>query len=445
MKKIIFTLLALVGTMSMNAQVLKVMKGDQVVATFSAEEADNFVFEEAPIGQGEATAEGIGNVKWVQLWENGPKFAVYNVGATSATEYGGYYAWGGTYNNNPALEGFTWTNDHNTGTVDLSGETDTATKLWGNNWRMPTSEELKALLDNCDVEWIDGSEKKYNNTNITGLLCTGKDAYSSNSVFLPAAGNYDYSEIDVLGQGRYTYYWSSTAYLSDYAYYLYFDSGVQSVSYGDRRRGLPVRAVLKETPATTGTAEVNESAGITGNKVNWVQLWEGGPKFAEYNVGVTDGKAESFGGYYCWGSSIDKDSKGASKSGTDALTGTDDTATNLWGNNWRMPTKEELDNLLAKCDVKWIDGSTEKYNNTTVTGLLCTGKDAYSSNSVFLPAAGYCYKGGDACQVNYGFYWSSTPKDSSLAYYLYFYSGNQSVDQNIRNRGFSVRAVLKEE
>ncbi|MDO4824074.1 MAG: FISUMP domain-containing protein [Bacteroidales bacterium] len=439
MKKIIFTLLALVGTMSMNAQVLKVMKGDQVVATFSAEEADNFVFEEAPIGQGEATAEGIGNVKWVQLWENGPKFAVYNVGATSATEYGGYYAWGGTYNNNPALEGFTWTNDHNTGTVDLSGETDTATKLWGNNWRMPTSEELKALLDNCDVEWIDGSEKIYNNTNITGLLCTGKGDYSSNSVFLPAAGNYDYSENGVLGQGRYTYYWSSTAYLSDYAYYLYFDSGVQSVSYGTRRRGLPVRAVLKETPATTGTAEVNGSAGITGNKVNWVQLWEGGPKFAEFNVGATS--ATEYGGYYAWGGNQNKVDD--HKSGTEALTGTDDTATKLWGENWRMPTKEEFSNLLAKCDVKWIDGSTEKYNNTTVTGLLCTGKGAYSSNSVFLPAAGYYRGGGVDFQGYDGVYWSSTPQESDRAYDLYFDSGQKCAGNSYRTDGFSVRAVLK--
>ncbi len=31
------------------------------------------------------------DVNWVQLWKNGPKFAEYNVGATSVTDYGGYY------------------------------------------------------------------------------------------------------------------------------------------------------------------------------------------------------------------------------------------------------------------------------------------------------------------------------------------------------------------
>ena len=52
------------------------------------------------------TDAGRSSCGWVQLWENGPKFAEFNVGATitdytSATDYttaniGGYYGWGGT-------------------------------------------------------------------------------------------------------------------------------------------------------------------------------------------------------------------------------------------------------------------------------------------------------------------------------------------------------------
>ena len=186
--------------------------------------------------------------------------------------------------------------------------------------------------------------------------------------------------------------------------------------------------------ATTGTAK------RTGNiKVNWVQLWTDGPKFAEYNVGVTDGKAESYGGYYCWGSSIDKDSNAAYKSGNDALIGTDDTATNLWGSEWRMPTKAELDGLLANCDVAW----------TTVNGVngrKFTGKGDYASNSVFLPAAGDCYSGDGRVydQGCGGYYWSSTPGGSGSAYILYFTSGYQYVRSLSRDGGFSVRAVLAE-
>ena len=179
-------------------------------------------------------------VNWVRLWENGPKFAEYNVGATSATDYGGYYAWGGSQDK---------VDDHNTGTVDLSPTsnpiTDTATKLWGSNWRMPNKTELIDLLSSCDVEWIDGSNKKYNNTNVSGLLCTGKGAYASNSVFLPAAGHC-YCGI-VYGQGDYGAYWSSTPYGRDYSFRLRFDSGGQYVDYFDHLGGCySVRAVLAE-------------------------------------------------------------------------------------------------------------------------------------------------------------------------------------------------------
>ncbi|MCQ2052235.1 MAG: hypothetical protein MJY74_08555 [Bacteroidaceae bacterium] len=166
-------------------------------------------------------------------------------------------------------------------------------------------------------------------------------------------------------------------------------------------------------------------------KVKWVQLWANGPKFAEYNIGANS--ATGYGGYYTWG-------------GTDAFAGIDDTATKLWGSNWRMPTKEEFDSLLAKCDVKWIDGIIEIYNIPTVTGLLCTGKDVYSSNSVFLPAAGYyLYASGFCDQGDQGYYWSSTPDGSIFKYYLYFdWFGNQRVSSDSRLFGYSVRAVLAE-
>ena len=109
-----------------------------------------------------------------------------------------------------------------------------------------------------------------------------------------------------------------------------------------------------------------------------------------------------------------------------------------------MPTQAELQALLSSCDVEWMDGSTKKYNNTTVTGLLCTGKGAYASNSVFLPAAGVCYDGSAVSQDYYGSYWSSTPGDSDFAYDLFFGSSGHLVNGDSRSDGYSVRAVLAE-
>ena len=214
--------------------------------------ANNFAF---PFGQGEAAATGIGNVKWIQLWENGPKFAEYNIGATSATEYGGYYTWGGTYKNGKDIE---WTADQNTGTSKLSGDTDTATKLWGSNWRMPTNDELGikdedaidesftgGILYECTCTWV----TNYNGTGVKGLLCTGKGDYSSNSIFLPGAGFLEYSVGVITGYGvtEQCVYWTSMPD-DDNAYSMtFYDDNYAYVSGdGCRYQGYSVRAVLAE-------------------------------------------------------------------------------------------------------------------------------------------------------------------------------------------------------
>ena len=234
MKKIIFTLLALVGTMSMNAQVIEVYKGDVLVAKYKASEADNVVFKETPT-TGTEKRKGDIDVNWVQLWAGGPKFAEYNVGAANnkAEDYGEYYAWGGSQDK---------VDDHNTGTDALSGDSDTATKLWGSNWRMPTSAELEELIANCDVEWTDS----YKGSGKQGRIFTGKGAYSSNSVFLPAAGYCNGG--NVYSQGGNGRFWSSTPSGSNNAYVLYVGSGSQSVTDYMRIRshGYSVRAVLAE-------------------------------------------------------------------------------------------------------------------------------------------------------------------------------------------------------
>ena len=150
--------------------------------------------------------------------------------------------------------------------------------------------------------------------------------------------------------------------------------------------------------------------------VNWVQLWGGGPKFAEYNVGVTYGTAESYGGYYEWADNI---------------------ASSEWGGNWRMPTKVELENLLSNCTVVWTTVNGKR-------GRKFTGKGAYASNSVFLPAAGHYSKNAPITdRDHYGYYWSSTSEDRFSAYYLGFDSGGQSVKEgHLLSDYYSVRAVL---
>ena len=111
----------------------------------------------------------------------------------------------------------------------------------------------------------------------------------------------------------------------------------------------------------------------------------------------------------------------------------DDAATANWGSDWRMPTKEEWQEL---------------YNNTTVTWTTQNGVNgrlftASNGNSLFLPAAGY-RTGSDLERAgSYGYYWSSSLYTGYpiYAWYFYFYSDDYDMDSGFRICGQPVRAV----
>ena len=93
---------------------------------------------------------------------------------------------------------------------------------------LPTKEQFQELIACCIWEW-----------NGEGYVVKGANG---NSILLPAAG-YRYCNGDVGYVGTYGYYWSSTPYDSDYAWYLYFSSSGVGMYYGNRCLGLSVRLV----------------------------------------------------------------------------------------------------------------------------------------------------------------------------------------------------------
>ena len=214
-------------------------------------------FSSATTGTAKAKLDGTNevDVPWVQLWENGPKFATINVGVTSTSAtgtdlYGGLYRWGGTNNMRSNTSA---SDDHNDGSADLThtgdDPTDTATKLWGSNWKMPNQTDLVSLksTDNCVWTWCDGTTVQYvSGCTLAGWKVSGKTGtdYANNSIFLPAAGYFNYGNNTVSSAGSYGFYWSSTPYGSNYAYELYFLSDDQVVYLSNRKYGYSVRAVL---------------------------------------------------------------------------------------------------------------------------------------------------------------------------------------------------------
>ena len=140
-----------------------------------------------------------------------------NIGASNPEDYGDYYAWGET----EPKEKYSWStykfgtsesgpfSKYNTrssyGSIDnktvLEPEDDVASVKLGGKWRMPTDAEWEELVAKCTWTWV----TNYNGSGINGRLV---EATNGNSIFLPAAGGWDAS--DLFGAGYYGYYLSSS-------------------------------------------------------------------------------------------------------------------------------------------------------------------------------------------------------------------------------------------
>lgn len=98
----------------------------------------------------------------------------------------------------------------------------------------------------------------------------------------------------------------------------------------------------------------------------------------------------------------------------------------------KLPTKEQWEELKNKCTWTWE-------NKNEINGYKVTGPNG---NYIFLPAAGYRDCNGGVYYVGAsGFYWSSTPDDSDIAWRLRFRSSGVGVGLGNRCYGRSVRLV----
>lgn len=184
--------------------------------------------------------------------------------------------------------------------------------------------------------------------------------------------------------------------------------------------------------------------------------------WATCNVGATT--PEGYGNYYAWGevyvnsrhnwlyyrwcngtqstltkynSYVDYGNNGFVDYKT-SLDSHDDVASVMWGEDWRMPTKDEFDELMNNCFWEWTtQGGVNGYKITS-------GIPGYTDRSIFLPAAGAMY-GANSSPSNRGregFYWQS---DVSLCPYhswnVYIRSAFFSVGDDGRPNGYTIRPV----
>ena len=183
------------------------------------------------------------------------KWATFNVGANAPEECGDYFAWGETEPKGYYYwTTYKWCNGTSTtmtkyctyfydGTVDnkttLELEDDAARVNWGGSWRMPTRAEQDELINknNCTWTWT-------TQNGVKGYKVTSKK--NGNSIFLPVAGCYNYSDLGSVGS--FALYWSSsldTSYSSDGSYSMGFNSDSVNWRSTIRYFGLSVRAVCE--------------------------------------------------------------------------------------------------------------------------------------------------------------------------------------------------------
>ena len=187
---------------------------------------------------------------------SGTKWANMNVGAEKPEDYGLFFAWGETkgYTSDTSdgrsfdWASYKWCNGSNNtqtkyctdasyGTVDnktiLDLEDDAAYVNWGEQWRMPTIDEIQELLDNTTAE----------RTTVNSVYGCKFTASNGNFIFLPAAGSR--RDTSVFGQTVGGCYWSSSLNKSDIACSILIDSEDQFTWINYLYFGFTVRPVLR--------------------------------------------------------------------------------------------------------------------------------------------------------------------------------------------------------
>lgn len=149
-------------------------------------------------------------------------------------------------------------------------------------------------------------------------------------------------------------------------YYVAVPAGVKIAIYnGDTMLKSTKEAGLtagKYYTITTAPVSGSEDATINGNtqKIGWVQLWAGGPKFATENVKQK----------MKWEDAV--------KTGDNYV----------WGKNWRTPTKEEMNGFIKNGYEVNTDNVKVVYTlKNGVYGLEFTGvQPGYTKSTLFFPS-----------------------------------------------------------
>ena len=210
--------------------------------------------------------------------------------------------------------------------------------------------------------------------------------------------------------------------------------------------------LIKLSDNRTVVYNVNKVENISFTENNCADNYEyvdlglpSGTLWATCNIGAES--PEDYGDYFAWGETEPKTSFGwstysfgtkdnlskyTSNDGIEELLPEDDAAVANWGSEWKIPSKEQLEELINSNYT-----TTVWTTQNGVTGRLITSKS--NGKSIFLPAAGYYFNDNYKEAGNQGNYWSRTLYNNLNACQLNIKQGYVGVLE--RGYGMSIRPV----
>lgn len=371
------------------------------------------------------TAAGIGgstdNVEYVDLGlPSGNLWATCNLGASAPEAYGDYYAWGETkpkqeytYPNHkwykegaPSL-GFTKYNNED-GKLTLEDEDDAVIQKLGNGWRTPTLADFRELT-NQKLTTI----KKTTLNGVAGYQITSKR--NKKSIFIPCAGfKQDKPQTrEISSSEEVAICMTNLRRIDDKVFnawsFAFQDDRI--ARYGKRRPdGISVRPVKGPgVPVPNNCVDLGLSSGL---------LW------AKCNMGTTDPTQP--GDYYAWGETSTKKKyyidnykhfkvdenvnilKYNEKDGKEVLELEDDAANAYLGVGYRIPTKEDWEELLEDCEWEVVTTTLPEIVDPSQKKVIARWKvTGPSGNSIVLPTTSGFKADGWGVQPDYDIYYTT--------------------------------------
>ena len=344
------------------------------------------------------------SVEYVDLGlPSGNLWAKCNLGASSPEQYGDYYAWGETkpkqeytYPNHkwykegaPSL-GFTKYNNED-GKLTLEDEDDAVIQNLGKGWRTPSLADFRELTN-----------QKY--TTIEKTTLNGVAGYqikskkNGKSIFIPFAGfrNDKPKTREISSSESVAICMTNQRRIDNQVFNCWTFAFEQDRirRYGKRRPdGISIRPVKGPgVPIPTDCVDLGLASGL---------LW------AKYNIGTTE--PTQLGNYYAWGETSPKkkyysdnykyyiwkgyDLKRISKyneeDGKTVLELEDDAARVNLGAGYRIPTKEDWEELLEDCKWEAVTTTLSEIIDPSQTKIIARWKvTGPNGNSIVLPMTG---------------------------------------------------------